>query len=289
MGRIEIVFKSRIVCCAFALLGLAVLFSGCATELQEPREEAIHQEALEAIEEAAGATLKEATLPTKSHLWDTLYGADEASGKTLKKATLPKSHLWDTLYGADEEPPGYAMYTYVLINQSKANSAAWNRYEKLVKSITLSISSVANHGPGFNRSLYNLFLIPHKYGGHQHAESLNDILSKSILTSIAASVQKQKLRELINTNPGPFLISAAEPISNEKLNKDIEMLYVDLTRTNLDAMPEVVAAYKKRLTSDSIEGLERFNSIKLSLLNLILDADDYISMVKVAYAGWIKD
>lgn len=237
MSRIEAVFKSRIVCCAFALLGLAVLLSGCSMELQG----------------------------------------------------LPKSHLWDALYGAGEEPPGYAMYTYVLINQSKADSAAWSRYEKLVESIKRSTTVVANHDPGFNRSLYNLFLIPYKHGGHQHAESLNDILSKSILTSIAASVQKQELRELINTNPGPFLISAAEPISNEKLNKDIEMLYVDLTRTNVDAMPEVVAAYKKRLTSDSIEGLERFNSIRLSLLNLILDADDYISIVKVAYAGWIKD
>jgi hypothetical protein len=54
-------------------------------------------------------------------------------------------------------------------------------------------------------------------------------------------------------------------------------------------MPEVVAAYKQRLTSGSIEGVERFNSIGLSLLNIILDADDYISLVKVAYAGWIKD
>ncbi|MBI4619637.1 MAG: hypothetical protein HY739_05695 [Desulfobacterales bacterium] len=247
MSKIEIVFKDRIVFCAFALLGLAMLLSGCATI--EPK-----------------------------------------TATKARAVELPRSHLWDALYGANKEPSGYAMYTYVLINRSKADMAAWNRYEKLVESIKLSTSAVGNYSPGFNRSLYNLFLIPHKDKGHQPSESLNDILSKSILTSIAAaSVQKQKLRELINTNPGPFLISAAKPISNEKINKNIEILYVDLTRTNLDAMPEVVAAYKKRLSSDSIEGLERFNSIRLSLLNFILDADDYISIVKVAYAGWIKD
>lgn len=238
MNIIRIIFKNRIVCYAFALLGLAVLLSGCATMPME--------------------------------------------GKVAHE-TLPKSHLWAALYGADEEPAGYAMYTYVLINRSKADLVAWNRYERLVESITSSTSSVDTRPPDFNRSLFNLFLIP------QEAESLNDKLAKSILTSIAASVQKQELRELININPGPFLISAAEPISNENLNKKIDMLYVDLTQTNVDAMPEVVAAYKKRLTSDSIEGLERFNSIRLSLLNFILDADDYIGIIKVAYAGWIKD
>ncbi len=200
---------------------------------------------------------------------------------------LPNSHLWDALFDAEKEPTGYAMYTYVLIKQNKANTAAWRRYKKLVKSIMLSTTAVTKHFADFDRSLYNLFLIPHIYIGHQNPENLNDKLSKSILTSIAASVQNPELRKLINTNPGPFLISATEPISNKKLNKDIEMLYVDLTRTNLDAMPEVVAAYKKRLISDSIEGLERFNSIKMVLLNLILDGDDYISIIKVACAGWI--
>lgn len=198
-------------------------------------------------------------------------------------APPPKSHLWSALYGADEEPAGYAMYTYVLINRNKADQLAWNRYEKLVESIKSSTSSINNYDSDFNRFLYNLFLIP------QQAESLNDILSKSILTRIAASVQNQKLRELININPGPFLISAREPLSNEKLYKDIDMLYVDLTRTNVDAMPEVVAAYKKRLTSNSIGGIEQLKSIRLSLLNFILDFDDYITIVKVAYAGRIKD
>ena len=200
---------------------------------------------------------------------------------------LPKAHLWDMLCRANEEPLGYAMYTYVLINRSKADSLSWNKYEKLVKSIVWSTSAVDNHDAGFNKSLYNIFLIPEKYCWSDE-ESLNDKLSKSILTSIAASVQNTKLRQLINADPGPFLISSVDPISNEKLNKDIDILYVDLTRTNIDAMPEVVATYKKRLTSHSIKGVGQFNSIRLSLLNYVLDVDDYISIIKVSYAGWIK-
>jgi len=266
MSKIEIALNNRIVCCALALLSVAILLSGC--DSKEDKETGEYE---------------------ISVVYDETEEYEETEEYKEKTSELPKSHLWDALYDADEEPPGYAMYTYVLINRSKTDTAAWSRYEKLVVSIMLSTSAVGDHGPDFNKSLYNLFLIPHAPEGSQHAESLNDILSKSILTSIAACVQNEKLRELINTNPGPFLISAAEPISYEKLKKDIEMLYVDLTRTNLAAMPEVVAEYKKRLTSDSIEGLERFKSIRLSLLNYILDADDYISIVKVAYAGWKKD
>lgn len=247
MSRNEIVFKNRIVCCAFALLVLSVILSGCTS------------------------------IPAYINIQDT---------DQLRKASR-RSSLWDKLYSANGEPHGYAMYTYVLINRNKADSAAWDRYVKLVESIELSTSAVDDFGIDLNRDQYNLFLIPHKHGG----QDLNDTLSKSILTIIAASTPDKKLRELINTNPGPFLISSVVTISKEKINQDkqnIEMLYVDLTRTNLNAMPEVVAAYKKRLISDSIEGIERFNSIRLSLLNLILDADGYISIVKVAYAGWNK-
>ena len=148
---------------------------------------------------------------------------------------------------------------------------------------------MTDYSSDFDRSLYNLFLIPYEYKKDENAESLNCILSKSILTSIAASVQKQELRELINTNPGPFLVSSTEPISDKNYSADTEMLYYDLTRTNVDAIAEVVAIYKNRLTSDEIQGIERFKSIKISILNLMLDADDYINIVKVAYAGWVKD
>lgn len=270
MNRIEIIFKSRIVLCVFALLGLAVLWISCATKGPS-------MDPVDPFE----------NVPIPKHA-ENVPIPERANGKGDYEK-MPQSHLWDALYGADEEPPGYAMYTYVLINRSKADTAAWTRFEKLVESIMQSTTAVGDHSLGFNRSLYNLFLIPYRYRGDQFSAILNDILSKSILTSIAASVQKQELRELINTNPGPFLISAAEPISNENFNKDIDMLYVDLTRSNLDAMSEVVSAYKKRLSSDSIEGSERFNSIRLSLLNFILDADDYINIVKVSYAGWIRN
>jgi hypothetical protein len=204
-------------------------------------------------------------------------------------AELPKAHVWASLCEAGKEDSGYAMYTYVLINRSKADIEAWKRYVKLVEAIEESTIPAVDHAPGFDRSLYNIFLIPESCGISQRADSLNDRLSKSILTGIAASVQERKLRDLINTSPGPFLISAVEPISSENLHKEIELLYVDLSRTNPEALREVVAAYKKRVTSGPIDRVEEFKSIRLSLLTVILDADHYISIVKVAYAGWIGE
>jgi len=196
----------------------------------------------------------------------------------------PKSHLWTELSKANTEPLGYAMYTYVLVRRSKGTPISRDKYNILINIIMNSTSPLNNQSTlGYNKSLYNLFLIP---SNNNH---LNDELSKSILTSISVSIQNEKLNNLFNNNPGPFLISTLEPISDEYFSKELDLLYVDLTKTNIDALPEIVSAYKKYLVSDSIKGVEQFSSLKLTLLNLILDADDSINIVKVAYAGWIKD
>jgi hypothetical protein len=203
-------------------------------------------------------------------------------------AGSPKSHLWDYLDYPGEDPGGYALYTYVLLKSNDTSSIAFKKFMGINQIISWSVVKADEYKEDFDKSQFNLFLFPDVFVQDSQGITLNQTLSKSILTSIAVSVEDERLRDLINSNPGPFLISTSEAISAEQVNKDLELLYVDLTRSNMDALPEIVAAYKKRITSDQVEGVEPFASIRISLLNLMLDADDYIRQVRVSYLGWIN-
>ncbi|MGA1794559.1 MAG: hypothetical protein ACMUIL_01765 [bacterium] len=256
MRRIDISYKNRITILVIAIVTLMVIASGCATYGRQaglPGEEPVG-------------------LP----------------GEEPAMMARPRAHLWKPLYKIGEEPSDYAIYTYVLINSDKTDFDAWSRYEKLVEAITSSTLSVEDYSLDFNPSDYNLFLIPcsEKKEGDE-TESLNDSLSQSIMTKIGAEANDENLRKTA-MNPGPFLISVIKPIGIRG-GEYIDMLYVDLTRTNEAAMTEIVAAYKNRLTDSTIQGVKRFLSVRLALLNIILDADDYIHLVKVTYADLLPE
>jgi len=193
---------------------------------------------------------------------------------------IVKSHLWDYM---GKETEGYAMYTYVLFHRGKNQDYNFHkRYELLISLIQSSTASVQDYSPeDFEKPYFNLFLIQNG--------SNNQYLSKNILTKLSLITDDNELRKSL-LNPGPFLVSIKKPIGTAyKDKKTDEVLYVDLTNTNEAAMEEVVMAYKKRLIEDGVDGSGRFKSLKLSLLDLILDADDYITIVKTAYADILPD
>jgi hypothetical protein len=54
-------------------------------------------------------------------------------------------------------------------------------------------------------------------------------------------------------------------------------------------MAEIVAAYKRRISSKSVNKVERFWPLRLALLNIVLNADDNVKLVKVAMAEWLPE
>ena len=82
---------------------------------------------------------------------------------------------------------------------------------------------------------------------------------------------------------GPFLVTTPEPLEDMESKRWV-MLYADLSTTNAAAMEEIVAAYKQKVEK-GIREIERFRSLRLALLDLILDADDNIKIVQEAVAG----
>lgn len=217
-----------------------------------------------------------------------------------------RAHLWTELYTEGGEDPGYGMYTYVLTNRcisGGVSNDATARYERLIQEITESTLPVEEKSE-FEEENYNLFLIPARTAGQTYSSlpdslvseygsdriskrqiSLNDQLSMRLLNAIAITTQDEEFSQQISTSAGPFLISTVHPISASSSSEGlVNLLYVDLSNTNPAAMGEVVSAYKRRISYNEVEGVKRFRSTRLALLNVILNVDDSIKLVKVAAA-----
>ena len=54
-------------------------------------------------------------------------------------------------------------------------------------------------------------------------------------------------------------------------------------------MKEIVLAYKLRLSTEPVNDIEEFKSIRLRLLSFLLDTDDAVILVKSAVADFVGD
>jgi hypothetical protein len=66
----------------------------------------------------------------------------------------------------------------------------------------------------------------------------------------------------------------------------VPLLLIDLSTTNQAAMEEVVTEYKRRVETQEVATVERFRSLKLALLNFIVNRDDDLVLVESALASW---
>ena len=211
---------------------------------------------------------------------------------------LPQRHNWAPLLNMDEETPGYGMYTYVLFNRrldtpARLTPETLSRYEELLNALaasTLSTEEVGELGSEAKR-LTNLFYIPATHATNRPTlDNYNAVLAMRYLDEFKkmTHADNPQVAERLLTNPGPFLISTLKP-AGEIDNRQSTLLYADLSTTNPAAMDEIVAAYKLRLGRDRVSETEKFAPLKLALLNLILNADDNIKLVKAAMAHWIPE
>lgn len=206
--------------------------------------------------------------------------------------TLPRYHVWGLLNEMDSEETGYAMYTYVLFPRRLDFSAGVEpetreRYKTLLDSIVASTLGT-EEADQLPKEETNLFYIPAIGGGKKPGlENYNSTLAMRYLLILSrlARDSNRTLAERLSVRPGPFLISTLKPLG--EIGKDqADLLYTDLSGTNPAAMVEIVAAYKRRISIQDVKEIERFWPLRLALLNLILNADDNVKLVKVALAEW---
>lgn len=118
-------------------------------------------------------------------------------------------------------------------------------------------------------------------------QEYNFDLSRLYLARIGGGlIQDDTLTMKVLSQPGPFLISTLKPIHQLKQGYNY-ILYADLSSNHPAAIPEVLAGYKKRIHSESINTVESFEPFRLWLLSHLLYANDNVSLVQTAVASWI--
>lgn len=219
-------------------------------------------------------------------------------------------HVWAFLITElGNEDPGYGMYTYVLFGRNlrfpfDTSSKTFKRYIRLLDAVVHStLSNEDKHK--LPEKACNIFYVPgvkdrknneesfFQFSSNLHLRNLatnkgvdyNFNMAMHYLTLIPNAVleTKQKLAEQFITKPGPFLVSTLKPIG-KIIDSQSHLLFADLSDTNHAAMDEIVTAYKQRINLKPVNDIERFKTLRLQLLNLVLNADDNVKLLKLSLA-----
>ena len=200
--------------------------------------------------------------------------------ETVKESIkVPSAHLWQYLYNYGSEKAGYGSYSYVLVGRDENNTRSTSIYLRLVAEIQHSTEEAGAIPKEVSRSIFNLFLIPVTGASDTSARNPDYKLSIRLLNALATS------SPLDFNNPGPYIITLTNPITYGNETDIADIFYVDLTDIHPDAIPEFVRAYKKRVTDENLNGIERLKSLRLSILNLACIGEDKLGFAKNAYAA----
>jgi peptidoglycan-associated lipoprotein len=193
--------------------------------------------------------------------------------------SMPPKHVfsWQDLCSLNGEKSGYATYSYVLTGRSATNSDASVRYLKLIDAVK-GQSTPDSLISAKLRSSYNLFLIPSKKDQNTANCKPDYEVSKQLLDAISIKLSKALL------NQGPYIITLYKPVGEGNPDAIADLLYVDLTRVRPAAFPEFVRVYKNHVSREQIHGIEKLDSLRAELLNLMLITEECIGFAKVAYA-----
>lgn len=185
------------------------------------------------------------------------------------------------------------MYTYVLFGRKVGGDApnladdVAERYQALLEAIESTTPAESTlEAAKIPREETNLFCIPAKVsGGRPTVENYNSDLAFTYRSVAVGGVAKdERFSKKLAGNAGPFLVSTLHPLN--QVGSPGPMLFAHLSSHNPAAMREVINRYKQRVARGLPDASESFSSLRLAILNLIVDADDNIKLVKDAMAAW---
>jgi hypothetical protein len=228
------------------------------------------------------------------------------------KARRSSSQILETGYAnlkeVGEEKPGYGLYSYVLITSNSSKSVA------LLDEIFNVIPNVQDAGalPKQINILYIPFLkykenefvleaMTFKRLGAQYAKYANETLgakyaesfynfqmARTILAHLC-NPPADTLRQLCggDLSRGPFIFTYEKPASTFE-PVQAPYLFVDLRDVHERAFAEFVSAYQQQVKSEDVNSGERLNTLRLKLLNLALNAADFVKPIPDALADAIR-
>lgn len=201
---------------------------------------------------------------------------------------------------------GFGMYTYVLFGRDPADpgldKAILNRYDATLSAVLQqSLAESGNPSSVQTRGATNLFCLPanqrfvarpkfdrETYGFQMAQQYLTDF--RFLLAD-----DNDILPRLVS-EAGPFLIATLRPLGSIVAMEGSKMkiadpqapiLFIDLTHTHHQVIAEMVDAFKLEVINVKTDRRQRFKSLRVALIDLLKKADDQVTPIKEAVAGFM--
>lgn len=218
------------------------------------------------------------------------YDLDKKRKKNNYK--YPKKTEVKRTYKLRYIPKGYALYTYVIIPREIDLGSETNiekKYKALLRTFSL-LGIKKHHYRKRDKKLHSdlhLFVIPVKRSNGINIESYNFKMSNEIiskLSKLSEKYNKLSLKDKLNKREGPFFVTVATPILN---NKSLYLTFLDMTDLPISAISQSVFDYKNKLEK-STRGNKPFNfeeKIKMKALLWLTKISSNIEIIALSYAN----
>lgn len=227
----------------------------------------------------------------------------------MLKITSIHEHHWAPLLQKGDEATnfaGFGMYTYVLFGSDPVDpnldTATLARYDATLAAVLRQSLAEASHpSPAQVRGATNLFCLPANPGFASRLKldraSYDFPIAQQYLTDFRFLLAGDKtiLPRLVG-DAGPFLIATLQPLVRIVKVEDGRMkiadtqapiLFIDLTHTHPQVIAEMVDAFKLEVINTEMDRKKRFRSLRVALIDLLKKADDQVTPIREAVAGFM--
>jgi hypothetical protein len=215
-----------------------------------------------------------------------------SNGGRLRILETGYSHLSEL----GKEEAGFGLYSYAILPSESGRAAVF--LGQLFKEIP-SIGETSAQ-----RSQLNIFYVPLKKDGESdfaallqtsaaNAEKLGAEYSRSLydyriaraLLNHVCNPPADSIRQLCDgdLSRGPYIFTYASPASSMD-SVPPPFLFVDLSNVHEQAFGEFIAAFRSQVKRDDITDQARIRTMRLTILDIVLTAADWVSPVEKAIA-----
>lgn len=233
--------------------------------------------------------------------------APAPSQKLLMVASI-REHHWAPILQKGKEAKDYAgfgMYTYVLLGRNPTDPALDKairaRYDATLSAVLQSPAESSNPFSVQTRGATNLFCLPANQNFVSELKfdrtTYGFPLAQQYLTDFRFLLAGDNaiLPQLVG-DAGPFLIATLRPLGGIVKTEGGQMkiadaqspiLFIDLTHTHHQVIAEMVDAFKLEVINTKMDRKKRFHPLRVALIDLLKKADDHVTPIKEAVAGFM--
>ncbi len=233
-----------------------------------------------------------------------VYGKTASLVKRDTAAIHIHEHHWAPILQKGDEVKyfaGFGMYTYVLFGRDPGQEDPIRARYKAVLGAVLDKPELSNHSSEKTRGATNLFCLPAKRllvsWQKSNLEPYDFPMAQDYLKDFRFLLTNDKdiLQRLVRGD-GIFLIATLQPLGSivKTEGKQIKIaksqapiLFVDLTYTHPQVIAEMVDAFKLEVINTTMDRRKRFRPLRVTLIDLLKKADDQVTPIREAVAGFM--